>query len=276
MLTLLFLPLALMQVGPAPTTLPVTAVPPELQNRPQRDGVRTAPMLDRDASRPAIEVCLDTARTDPARARSIAAEWVSRTEGLQRATGRHCLGVAAAGIGDWEAAGQAFIAARDEATDPRFRSRMGALAASALLSQGKAAEALEILDQVRGEVAADALLGGAIAMDRAAALVALDRPADATEALSEARAFVPDDPQAWLLSATLARRQGDLGAAQEHIEQAAALDPRDPAIGLEAGVIAALQGRADAARRSFESVLAAAPGSPQAASAAAYIEQLDP
>jgi tetratricopeptide (TPR) repeat protein len=273
-LPLLFLPLALMQVGPAPTTSPITAVPPELQNRPPRDGVRTAPLLDREASRPAIELCLDTAQSDPAKARAFAEEWISRTDGLQRATGRHCLGVAAGNLGDWGAAADAFAAARDDASDPQFRARMGALAGSALLAQAKPAEALALLDAVRGETAGDAFLGGAIAQDRAAALVALDRAPEAAEALAEARALVPDDPQAWLLSATLARRQGDLSAAQAHVERAATLDPRDPAIGLEAGVIAALAGRTDAARQSFESVVAAAPQSPQAATARAYLEQL--
>ncbi|ANY18905.1 Tetratricopeptide repeat protein [Tsuneonella dongtanensis] len=272
--TLALLPLALMQVGPAPTTSPITAVPPELQNRPPRNGVRTAPMLDRDANRPAIELCLDTARTEPARARSFAAEWVSRTAGLQRATGHHCLGVAAGNLGDWSAAADAFLAAREEATDPQFRARMGALAGSALLSQGKTGEALNILDAARDEATGDAFLGGSVAQDRAAALVALDRLPEASDALAEARRLVPDDPHAWLLSATLARRLNQLDAAQAHIERAAVLDPRDPAIGLEAGVIAALGGRTDAARRSFESVVATAPESPQAATARTYLGQL--
>ena len=275
MLTLPFLiPLALMQVGPAPTASPITAVPPELQNRPPREGVRTAPLLDRSPNRPAIELCLDTARSDPARARDFAAEWISRTDGLQRATGRHCLGVAAGNLGDWAGAADAFIAAREEATDPTFRTRMGALAGSALLSQGRAAEALTLLDTVRGEGPGDAYLRGAIAQDRAAALVALGREAEAGEALAEARTLTPDDPQAWLLSATLARRLDDLAGAQTYIERASTIDPRDPAIGLEAGVIAALAGRDDAARQSFQSVLAAAPDSPQAAAAKSYLEQL--
>jgi tetratricopeptide (TPR) repeat protein len=268
----IFLPLALMQVGPAPTTAPVSAVPPELQNRPSR----TAPMLDRPESRPAIDICLDTARSAPVEARELAEEWIARTQGLQRATGQHCLGVAASGQGDWATASEAFIAARDEADDARFGARMGALAGSALLAQTKTAEALAVLDVARTRTGGDATLTGAIALDRAAALVALERYADAGDALAEARAAVPDDPLAWLLSATLARRQNDLTAAQAHIERAVALDPRDPAIGLEAGVIAALGGREEAARRSFESVVEAAPESLQAASALVYLQQLAP
>lgn len=268
------LPLALMQVGPAPSTSPVSAVPPELQNRPPRDSQRTAPMLDRPESRPAIELCLETARSDPAKARAFAEEWVSRTQGLQRATGRHCLGVAATNAGDWPAAASAFLAARDEASDARFRARMGALAGSALLADAKPAEALGALDTARSDAAGDATLGGAIALDRATALVALERLDDAKAALTEARTLVPEEPHAWLLSATLSRRQGALVEAQQQIERAAALDPRDPAIGLEAGVIAALGGRDEAARKSFESVIAAAPDGPYAAPARAYLSQL--
>ena len=82
------------------------------------------------------------------------------------------------------------------------------------------------------------------------------------------------DPHAWLLSATLARRQDDLAGAQGFIEQAAALDPRDPAIGLEAGIVAALGGRDDAARKSFESVVAADASGPYGALARTYLQQL--
>ena len=231
-------------------------------------------MIDRPASRPAIDLCLDTARSDPQKARAYAEEWVSRTEGLQRATGRHCLGVAAGNQGDWAAAASAFLAARDEADDIGFKGRMGALAGSALLADARPAEALAELDTARASAVGNAGLSGAIAMDRAAALVALDRPGDAAAALAEARGMVPGDVQAWLLSATLARRQGDLATAQQQIERAAAIDPRDPAVGLEAGVIAALGGRDDAARQSFASVIAAAPDSPQAATAKAYLAQL--
>jgi tetratricopeptide (TPR) repeat protein len=263
-----FLVPLIMQVGIAPTASPVSAVPPELRDRPTRN----APALDRPASDPAIQVCLDTARNDPEKARALAEEWVSRTRGLQRAAGRHCLGVAAGNAGDWSAAAAAFLAARDEAPDGGFRARMSALAASAFLANEQPAEALAAVDGA--DTQGDAALAGTIAIDRATALVALGRNDEAGAALAAARAATPDDPQAWLLSATLARRTGDLATAQAQIERAAALDPRDPAIGLEAGVIAALGGRDDAARKSFDSVVAAAPDSAQAAAAKQYLAQL--
>lgn len=258
----------IMQVGIAPTSSPISAVPPELRDRP----ARSSGTPDRPATPAAIEVCLDTARSDPDKARALAEEWVSRTTGLQRAVGRHCLGVAAGNGGDWGAAAAAFLAARDEAADGGFRARMSALAASALLAQDQPAAALAALDGA--DASDDAELTGAIALDRASALVALGRNDEAASALVHARAAVPEDAQAWLLSATLARRTGDLATAQAQIEQAAALDPRDPAIGLEAGVIAALGGRDDSARKSFESVVAAAPDSPQGTAAKQYLTQL--
>lgn len=269
----LLLPVALMlmQVGIDPRGGQVPGLPEELRDRPPRG----ATQLSRVA-RPAIDVCLTTARDDPARARALAEEWVARTEGAQRATGRHCLGVAAGNAGDWATASTAFLAAREEADEPRFKARMGALAGSALLAQDKPAEALVALEAAQGLATSDAALGGEIAQERAVALVALKREAEAGAALADARRLASGDAHAWLLSATLARRQNDLAAAQSHIERSATLDPRDPAIGLEAGVIAALRGQDVAARKSFESVISAAPDSAEAIAARSYLAQLQP
>jgi len=264
--------LMLMQAGVNPATGQIPGIPEELRNRPPRGAV----IGQREAAPPAIVTCLDTARTNPARAIDLAEEWVSRTSGAQRAAGYHCLGVAAGNAGDWAAASTAFLAARDGADDTRFKARMGTLAGTALLAQDKAGEALAVLGAARAEAAGDASIGGENAIERAIALVTLERPDDAKAALAEARSLVPDNANAWLLSATLARRQGDLPAAQQQIEKAATLNPVDPAIGLEAGVIAALARNDAAARRSFESVVAAAPQSEQAATAKAYLAQLPP
>ena len=265
-----------MQVGVDPTGGQAPGIPEELRARPPRGAAQSARGSGGVRTPPAIAVCLDAARDDPARARALAEEWAGRATGAQRAAARHCLGVAAGNSGAWAAASAAFLAARDEAGDARFRARMGALAGTALLAQDKAGEALAALDMAKGEAAGDAALGGEITLERAVALVALGRAAEAAEALVEARRLRPDDANAWLLSATLARRQGDLATAQAQIERAAALDPRDPAVGLEAGVIAALGGQDAAARRSFESVIALAPGSEQARAARSYLAQLQP
>ena len=265
--------LMLMQVGIDPASGQVPGVPEELRNRPPRGAAQP----DRAPTQAAIDVCLATAQTYPAKARALAEEWIARTDGLQRTTGRPCLGVAASNQGDWTAAATAFLTAREEATDTRFRARMGALAGSAFLAQGKPTQALDqALDSALADATGDAVLIGAIEQDRATALVALDRTTEAMAALAMARSSTPDDPHAWLLSATLSRRQGDLATAQQQIERAAALDPRDPAVGLEAGVIAALGGQDAAARKSFESVIALAPESEQATAAKTYLAQLKP
>lgn len=152
------------------------------------------------------------------------------------------------------------------------------MAGNAALAQGQPAQALLLLGGAAGEAkaAADNALIASIALDKARALVAVNRPDEAATALAEARAAAPDDAQAWLLSATLSRRQNKLIEAQAQIEQAARLAPRDPDVGLEAGVIAALAGNDAAARRSFGSVVAMAPGSDTAARAQGYLDQLGP
>ena len=160
---------------------------------------------------------------------------------------------------------------KDPASDVDF-------AANAALAAGAAQRALPLLDLAH----TDALAGnrddltGEIAIDRARALVALGRSEEASIALAEARAKAPDNPQGWLLSATLARRQGKLAEAQPEIEMAAKLLPGDGEIGLEAGVIAVLGGRDAAARQSWQSVIAAAPGSDAARTAKSYLDQLGP
>lgn len=264
------LPFLLMQVGIAPTAPTISDLPPELRDRPARsDGAAQRPQAST-----ALDTCLGLAGSDPAKAVTLAEEWVARTTGAQRAAGYHCLGVARASAGDWDAAAAAFLAARTAADAPRFRARMSALAGSALLAKGENAAALAALDEGLADAADDAGLVGALQLDRASALVALGREAEAATALTLARAADPQDAQVWLLSATLARRMGDLTGAQGFIEQAATLDPRDPAIGLEAGVIAALGGRDEAARKSFQSVVAAAPESAQGLAARQYLTQL--
>jgi Flp pilus assembly protein TadD len=118
--------------------------------------------------------------------------------------------------------------------------------------------------------------GATIALDRARALVSLGQNGEAATALADARTADPDNAQAWLLSATLSRREKKLIEAQTQIEKAAQLAPQDAEVGLEAGVIAVLGGRDEAARRSWNAVVAMSPESPAAATAREYLAQLGP
>lgn len=270
----MLLPL-LLQIGPAPTVAPVSPLPPELQERRTAPAPTSAPE-PRVESGPLAE-CLSIARGDPGAAISFADERLAAAAGLDAAHLHHCRGVALAAHARFEEAAAAFAAARDAARPEHaaYRARLGALAGNAALAAGDAEAALGAFDRATADAGGRGVLAGEIALDSARALVALGDEEGAATALGAARAALPLDPQAWLLSATLSRRTGDLAAAQTQIEKAADLDPRDTAIGLEAGVIAALGGREEAARKSWLSVIEASPASAEAEQARAYLAQLD-
>ncbi|MDE2618978.1 MAG: tetratricopeptide repeat protein [Sphingomonadales bacterium] len=205
--------------------------------------------------------------------------WLATARGHEAAEAGLCLGTARSRAEDWTGAEQAFLAAVEQAgSDRLLRTRLGAMAGNAALAAGAPDRALAALDTARSEAKGlgDSALLAPIALDRARALVALGRLVEAGTALGEARTAAPGDAEAWLLSATLARRQGRLAEAQTLIERAADLRPIDPAIGLEAGVIAVLAGRDEAARRSWQSVVDMAPDGPAAATARGYLAQLGP
>lgn len=266
---LLFLPLAL-QAGNAPA---LPRAPLEIPRRKLNVTLDPLP-----PSR--LQQCLELARTAPAAAEQAARTWLAEAKGSARAEPGRCLGVALSAQGQLDEARAAFLAARDAspANERANMARLGGMAGNAALAAGQAEAALAALDTAHGDAlgAGDARLAALLSIDRARALVALKRDGDAAAALAEARSGAPAEAQGWLLSATLARRQGQLAQAQAQIETAAQLAPLDPEVGLEAGVIAALGGRDAAARKSFGSVIAAAPGSEAARRAQQYLDQLGP
>ena len=224
-----------------------------------------------------LRECLATADDEPEDGEDAASAWLARAKGTDAAQAGLCLGVARSRNDDWTGAEQAFLAAVEQAgSDRLLRARLGAMAGNAALAASAPERALAALDPARGEAKAlaDSALIASIALDRARALVALSRLIEASAALSEARSADPVDAEAWLLSATLARRQDRLAEAQVLIERAAELRPIEPAIGLEAGVIAMLAGRPDAARKSWHSVVTMAPDSDAGTTAQRYIAQL--
>ena len=244
-------------VTTAPTATPLTAQSIQLQN------------------------CLKLALANPSDAIDEAEGWLTAAKGMSdRAGAKQCKALALTRLESWSEAAALFLAARDDTptSEPGERARLGALAGNALLVSGATAAGLDALDHAHGEAhtVSDKQLNGVIQIDRARALVALGRTAEAASALEEARYELPGNYQAWLLSATLARRQGKLAEAQRQIERAVALMPVDPEIGLEAGVIAVLSGRDQSARLSWQSVIKAAPGSLAAKTAQGYLDQLGP
>lgn len=281
----------LAQIGPHASggAQPVSPLPPEILEREEQErrrtqgasspppasatsAVRTAPVSQQLAD------CLEEVRSGPSTATEAAATWLEATEGAARAEAGHCLGVGLSRQDRWDEAAAAFLAARDAAAPENraYRARLGAMAGNAALAHGDTASALAALDAARTDAQAESMveLQGQLAIDRARALVMLDRGPEAEAALAEARQAIPSNPQAWLLSATLARRLGNLAQAQARIEKAGELAPTDPEVGLEAGVIAVLSGREESARKSWQSVIDAVPESAAAKTARDYLAQL--
>ncbi len=234
------------------------------------------------AARPSatpLQNCLKLAQDSPDDAVDEADGWLAAAKSMsERAGARQCKALALTGQDSWAEAGALYLAARADtpANEPGERARLGELAGNALLASGATVAGLDALDHAHGDAhtANDGQRNGSIQLGRAGALVALGRDEEASSALEEARYEMPGNFQAWLLSATLSRRQGKLVQAQRQIERAAALRPVDPEIGLEAGVIAVLAGRDQSARLSWESVVKAAPGSAAAKTAQGYLDQL--
>ncbi len=262
----------------------VTALPPEILDRKAMEAKREARQSAAMASGPIIPPgqaagCVDDMAANPAAGAVAAQNALDRAKGEERARAGLCLGVALGAQERWGEAQTAFLRARDAVApaDNASRARLGAMAGNAALAGGQAETALTILDtaQAAAKTASDTDLLGSIALDRARALVALGQTAQASAALAEARTATPDNAQAWLLSATLSRREKNFTEAQTQIERAAQISPRDAEIGLEAGVIAILSGRDAAARKSWQSVIATAPDSDSAKTAKGYLAQLD-
>lgn len=225
-----------------------------------------------------LKACLEQAQTDPTAAIARAGEWLAKARDAARAEPQQCIGQAYAGLQKWNAAHDAFLAARDAAlpSDLVQRAHLGAMAGNAALAANDPTTALPELAKAVADakLLGDKALAGSIETDEARALVALGRNQDAAKALDLARSDAPRNGEAWLLSATLSRRMGQLEQAQQQIETAAALDSTDPAIALEAGVIAELAGNEAAARKNWQAVIAAGPDTPEAKSARAYLAQI--
>jgi tetratricopeptide (TPR) repeat protein len=275
---MLLLLLPLLQYGAS-----VTALPPEVLDRKEMEAKKRAQGSSGYTGGPILPPsqtpgCVDDMSASPAAGALAAQKALDRATGDERVRAGLCLGVALGAMERWSEAQNAFLRARDAAppTDAASRARLGAMAGNAALAGGSAATALPLLvaAQTEAKTAQDTDLLGTIAVDRARAFVALNQPAQADSALAEARTATPGDAQAWLLSATLSRRQNKLAEAQAQIERAAQIAPQDPEIGLEAGVIAVLGGRDAAARKSWQSVLATAPDSDAAKTAQGYLAQL--
>ena len=217
-----------------------------------------------------FDKCLKLAGTDPASAVAEASLWTQQPGGY---LARACHGYALATDFKFDLAIPMLTEAAKLAEE-----KVGARAARFWAQAGNAAlaadTALAALDKALASQTLESAERADSEVDRARALVALRRPADAEAALTAARKLSPENGTAWLLSATLARRMNKLPDALSYIQTTAALLPRDAAVALEAGNIAIAAGDEGAARKQWEQSIAIAPNSRQAATAKAQLAAL--
>lgn len=234
-------------------------------------GVASAPAPDAESR---FETCASLAVSDPDKAVEQANQWRIAGGGVPA---RHCLALAYARQERWSPAAVAFEqAARDsEAAKDGRAANLWVQSGNARLAAREFAPARNAFDAA---IASGALTGerlGEAYLDRARARVSLDDAPGGRADLDSAIALAPADPLAWLLSATLARRAGDLARAQKDIAEAARLSPDDASVALEAGNIAVLGGSPEAARAAWRGAIANQPESEAAKAAAAALKALD-
>ena len=220
------------------------------------------------------ENCADEIKVDPVAAVAHADAWHLAGGG---ALAKQCAALAYAAQDRWDEAATAFETAAREAAAAKETAAAANLwvqAGNARLAAGQGRQAVAAIDAalVAGTLSGPAK--GEARLDRARANVLAGDAAAARVDLDEALKLAPQDPLAWLLSASLARRMGALDRAQADIGEAAKLSPDDASVALEAGRIALAAGAPDAARIAFEGAVKNQPGSDAAKAAQAELDRL--
>ncbi|MEO1168648.1 MAG: tetratricopeptide repeat protein [Pseudomonadota bacterium] len=218
--------------------------------------------------------CMRLAERDPSAALAEGARWVLIDGGIDAEL---CLAVGHENTGDWESAEGAYLRAHGAAASASDTRAIGVLANAGrmALRKGDAATARGRFDTVLADPDLSDDVRGNVLLERAQAYVQLEDGASAQTDLVTAQALLPNDSIVWLLSATLARRQGDFDTAGDFIDRALELDQTDPAILLEAGNIAIGLNAYDIARQAWTRAMTAEPESPAGQTAARNIERLD-
>lgn len=223
-----------------------------------------------DAKR--FEACTALIKSDPKAALDQAGQWAALSVDVPA---QQCLGLALVAAGRWAPAAVTFEQAAKEA-ELRRDGRAAALwtqAGNAALASDDPGRARDDLDRALALPTLPDAMRGEAWIDRARADVALDDLTLARSDLDSGLKLVPEDPFAWLLSATLARRQNDLPRAEKEIEEALKRAPDDASVAYEAGNIAAARGAIDAARLAWQQAVKLAPDEPAGKAAAAELAQ---
>lgn len=221
-----------------------------------------------------FQACLDQALEDPTAGVAFAEKWRIDGGGFYA---RHCMGFAFARAERWSPAIIAFQQAAEEAErsgEMVQSARLWAQAGNAALASGDAAKARGDFDAALARGLPDGLEKGEVHLDRARALVALGETEAARDSIDVTLIQAPRDPLGWLLSATLARRSGEMSLAQAHIARAVQLSPDDASVALEEGNIAILTDHEDIARSAWQRAARLAPDAAAGKAAADNLSRL--
>lgn len=216
------------------------------------------------------DACVKLIAADASKAAAVAEAWRNASGGVPA---RQCLGLAYAAQALWPEAAAAFEQAATDAETQRD-GRAGTLwsqAGNAALAGGDPARARGFLDRALALSVLTAAYSGEALLDRGRADVALADMSAARRDIDAALGLVPADPMAWLLSATLARRESDVPRARRDIAKAVLLAGDDAAVLYEAGNVAFVSGDTAGAAAAWRSAAGTATDTPARAAAKAAL-----
>jgi tetratricopeptide (TPR) repeat protein len=214
--------------------------------------------LARLAEGEAYDTCLAQLRENPEAARERAEVWEVSGGGE---AARHCLGLALLALGDARRAAERLeaLAARSGAA-AAARAGVFAQAGQAWMAAGNAGRAYAATTMGLVLTPDDREL----LLDRALALGAMGRNAEALADLDRVLALDPRHVEALVIRAAAMRRLDRAAEAERDVTRALALAPDNAEAFLERGILRQLRGDAAGARAEWERALALAPGSPTA------------
>jgi tetratricopeptide (TPR) repeat protein len=226
-------------------------------------------MLDRRR----YDGCVRALQADAKKAEEFAVQWAAQGGGLPA---RHCQALAQLQLKQFKAAAATLAAAaRDAETarSPLAADFWGQAGNAAFLAGDNAAAIAHFSSAIAANGEFAPARAAAFHVDRARAQAEAGDLAAARADLDKALALNNDDAVAWMLSAALARRQGDMARASREISRASTLAPSDPDIMFEQGNIAAANGDIEAAKKVWAMTVRAAPGSAAAELAAEALKR---
>lgn len=226
-----------------------------------------------NATETRFNACANMVAADALAAQREAENWRQESGGLPAL---HCLGLAFIGQDRFGPAALTFEQAAKQAAIARDgrAAYFYVQAGNAALAGDDPARARLLFDNALAIPSLSTTQQGEAHLDRARALVNLNDHVGARADIDAALQLVPADPMGWLLSATLARRVGDLKRAEADIATAMTKAPDDAAIAYEAGNIAFALDAPKAAEAAWQRAAEADKAGPVGMNAQRALDQL--